>query len=219
MRLHSLDHIFAEIDKLVKAYDINLLLLEDDIFNFNRKRTIDFCKGLIDRWGNRFEIEFPNGIYIPTLDDEVVGWLSRAGVKDVHIAVESGHQYTLTNIVKKGGLTLEKIKKAIDILNKYDIIIRNFFIIGFPGETKEMIRKSLQFAADLNSDWTSIFIASPIHGSDLYRIAHEEGYLDNSKNDKNKLENRHYLRSTLKTKEKDDEKNLSQKEIWKKKYI
>ena len=201
LRLHSLDHIFAEIDKLVKAYDINLLLLEDDIFNFNRKRTIDFCKGLIDRWGNRFEIEFPNGIYIPTLDDEVVGWLSRAGVKDVHIAVESGHQYTLTNIVKKGGLTLEKIKKAIDILNKYDIIIRNFFIIGFPGETKEMIRKSLQFAADLNSDWTSIFIASPIHGSDLYRIAHEEGYLDNSKNDKNKLENRHYLRSTLKTKD------------------
>ena len=67
------------------------------------------------------------------MDDEVVGWLSRAGMKDVHIAVESGHQYTLTNIVKKGGLTLEKIKKAVDVLNKYDSIIRNFFIIGFPG--------------------------------------------------------------------------------------
>ena len=198
LRLHSLEHIFTEIDKLVKAYDINLLLIEDDIFNFNRKRTIEFCKGLIDRWGNRFEIEFPNGIYIPTLDDEVVKWLSRAGLKDVHIAVESGHQYTLTNIVKKGGLTLEKIKKVVDILNKYDIIIRNFFIIGFPGETKEMIKKSLQFAADLNSDWSCIFIATPIHGSDLYKMAHEEGYLGNGKS---KLENQHRLQATIETKD------------------
>ena len=199
LRLHSLEHIFAEIDKLVKDYDINLLLIEDDIFNFNRQRTIEFCKGLIDRWGSRFEIEFPNGIYIPTLDDEVVKWLSRAGVKDVHIAVESGHQYTLTNIVKKGGLTLEKIKEAVNVLNKYDIIIRNFFIIGFPGETKEMIRKSLQFAADLNSDWTCIFIATPIHGSDLHRMAHEEGYLNNGKNSNSKLENTHYLRAGRET--------------------
>ncbi len=199
LRLHSLEHIFAEIDKLVKDYNINLLLIEDDIFNFNRQRTIEFCKGLIDRWGSRFEIEFPNGIYIPTLNDEVVQWLSRAGVKDVHIAVESGHQYTLTNIVKKGGLTLEKIKEAVNVLNKYDIIIRNFFIIGFPGETKEMIRKSLQFAADLNSDWTCIFIATPIHGSDLHRMAHEEGYLNNGKNSNSKLENTHYLRAGIET--------------------
>ena len=198
MRLHSLEHIFSEIDKLVKAYDINLLLIEDDIFNFNRKRTIEFCKGLIDRWGNRFEIEFPNGIYIPTLDDEVVKWLSRAGLKDVHIAVESGHQYTLTNIVKKGGLTLEKVKKVVDVLNKYDIIIRNFFIIGFPGETKEMIKKSLQFAADLNSDWSCIFIATPIHGSDLYKMAQDEGYLGNGKS---KLENQHRLQATIETKD------------------
>jgi len=201
LRLHSLEHIFAEIDKLVKDYDINHLLIEDDIFNFNRKRTIDFCKGLIDRWGTRFEIEFPNGIYIPTLDNEVVKWLHLAGLRDVHIAVESGHQYTLTNIVKKGGLTLEKIKKAIENLNRYDIIIRNFFIIGFPGETKEMIRKSLQFASDLNSDWTCIFVATPIHGSDLYRMAHEEGYLNKTKNGKNKLENRHARRATIETKD------------------
>ena len=199
LRLHSLEHIFAEIDKLVKDYNINLLLIEDDIFNFNRQRTIEFCKRLIDRWGSRFEIEFPNGIYIPALNDEVVQWLSRAGVKDVHIAVESGHQYTLTNIVKKGGLTLEKIKEAVNVLNKYDIIIRNFFIIGFPGETKEMIRKSLQFAADLNSDWTCIFIATPIHGSDLHRMAHEEGYLNNGKNSNSKLENTHYLRAGIET--------------------
>ena len=216
LRLHSLDHIFAEIDKLVKDHNINLLLIEDDIFNFNRKRTMDFCKGIVKRWKNRFEIEFPNGIYIPTLDDELVKWLSRAGMKDVHIAVESGHQYTLTHIIKKGGLTLEKTKEAVAALNKYDIIIRNFFIIGFPGETKEMIKKSLQFAAELNTDWTSIFIATPIHGSDLYRMAHENGYLHESSEEdeccrgsntctrtkvKSKLENRHYLKASLATKD------------------
>ena len=141
LRVHSLDHIFSEIDEAVKNYDVNHILIEDDIFNYNRKRTIEFCKGLIERWGDRFEIEFPNGVYIPTLDDEVVKWLNKAGMKDVQIAVESGNQFTLTNIVKKGGLTLKRIKDAVSILNKYDILIRNFLIIGFPGETNQMIKE------------------------------------------------------------------------------
>ena len=195
LRVHSLDHIFSEIDKAVKNYDVNHILIEDDIFNYNRKRTIEFSKGLIERWGDRFEIEFPNGIYIPTLDNEVVKWLNKAGMKDVHIAVESGNQYTLTNIVKKGGLTLKKIKEAVSTLNKYDILIRNFFIIGFPGETKQMMKESLQFAADLDVDWTAIFIATPIHGSDLYRMAKENGYITEDKG----LGDRHVNQATLET--------------------
>ena len=53
----------------------------------------------------------------------------------------------------------------------------------------------------LDTDWTGIFIASPIDGSDLHRMAVEEGYLDEGEDGKGNSKNNHYLRSTIKTKD------------------
>ena len=178
VRFHSVDRILEEIDVAVKKYDVNNIIIEDDIFTLKKDRTITFCKELIRRYPGRFNVEFPNGVSTKTLDEEVVAWLVEAGMSSIYIAIESGSEYVQNNIIKKR-LKMKGVKNIVEILKKYDVAIRTFFIIGFPGETKAMIQETIDFAENLSADWNSFFIFSPLVGSELYDIAKEKGYLSN----------------------------------------
>ena len=177
-RSHSIDYLIDHIDDLVKKYDVNQLLIEDDMFNISKKRTIEFCKRLVDKYGERFSLEFPNGLACWLLDDEVIKWLKKAGMKTITVAVESGSNYVQWNILKKR-LKLDKIKEVVNLLKENDIHTRGFFIVGFIGETLEQMEETIQFASDLDLDWAEIKILTPLAGSEMYDLAISNGYLDN----------------------------------------
>lgn len=176
IRAHSIDYIMRHIDWLVANFDINHLLIEDDMFNFSSERTIEFCKALSEKYHNRFTIEFPNGLAVWNLTEEVIGHLKKIGLKDITIAVESGNQHVQRYIMKKN-LNLSLIKQKVDLLKKYNIGVRAFYIVGFPGETLEMMRETINFALNLNINWSEIKVLTPLVGSEIYDIAEEKGYL------------------------------------------
>lgn len=178
VRFHSVDRILEEIDIAVEKYGVNNIIIEDDIFTLKKDRTIKICKELIRRYPGRFNIEFPNGVSTKTLDEDVIKWLVKAGMSSIYIAIESGSEFVQNNIIKKR-LKLQDVKKVVEILKKYNVIIRTFFIIGFPGETKAQIQETVKFAENLSADWNSFYIFSPLNGSELYNIAKEKGYLVN----------------------------------------
>lgn len=53
-----------------------------------------------------------------------------------------------------------------------------FFVVGFPGETKEQIRRTFAFARSLDLDYASWHIATPYPGTELEAICRAEGYLE-----------------------------------------
>ena len=69
------------------------------------------------------------------------------------------------------------ILKKVTLLKKYGIGVRAFYIIGFVGETIEMMKETIQFALDLDIDWSEIKVFTPLVGSEMYNIAKEKGYL------------------------------------------
>ena len=176
MRAFSVDRVMRELEDLVGKYDINTLVFEDDLFTYSRKRTIEFCQKVCDRFGDRFVFDFPNGIAVRTLDDEVVYWLAKAGMKQINLAVESGNQYVQDVVIKKR-VKLEWVKPVVDILKKYDVLVRAYFIIGFPGETLDMMRDTKNFAKALKLDWSVFSFATPIVGSELYEKALRDNHL------------------------------------------
>lgn len=176
IRAHSIDYIINHIGWLVDKYDANHLLIEDDMFNFSPDRTIKFCEALFSKYGNRFTIEFPNGLAVSNLSEDVVGHLKKIGMKNVTIAVESGNQYVQEHVLKKN-LNLTTVKEKVRLLKKNDIGIRAFYIIGFVGETLGMMQDTIKFALDLNIDWSEIKVFTPLVGSEMHEIAEKGGYL------------------------------------------
>lgn len=176
IRFHSLDYTMKYLDWMIDKYDVNHILVIDDMFIISPKRTIEFCHQLLERYNNRFTIEFPNGLSVWTLNDEVISNLKEIGMKACTIAIESGNQYVQKHILKKN-LDLSLVKKNIELLKKHDIEVRVYFILGLIGETLEMIQETIDFAISLNIDWAEFKVFTPLVGSEMYDIAQERGFI------------------------------------------
>ena len=74
-------------------------------------------------------------------------------------------------------VNLKRVKPIIEQAHKYDISIHGMFVVGFPGETKEEIMKTLDFPFSAGFDSASFFIVNPLPGSQLYELCKEKGYL------------------------------------------
>jgi radical SAM superfamily enzyme YgiQ (UPF0313 family) len=58
------------------------------------------------------------------------------------------------------------------------IAIHGTFILGLPGETKETIEETIQFATEINPHTIQVSLAAPYPGTFLYKQAVEQGWLD-----------------------------------------
>ena len=58
------------------------------------------------------------------------------------------------------------------------IVIHGTFIIGLPGETKDTIEETIRFACEINPHTVQVSLAAPYPGTELYRQAIENGWLD-----------------------------------------
>ena len=101
--------------------------------------------------------------------------MRKAGCFLIYYGIESGSQRIL-NFIKKG-IKIEQIKRAIRWTRETGIKTLGSFIIGFPNETKEEIKKTIEFPKKLKLDYVQFSIATPYPGTELYRIAKEKRLL------------------------------------------
>jgi len=179
-KVHSVDvsKFLEEVRFLHNEYDINVIAIEDDTFNFNKKRAIEILEG-INKISNKIEVEIPSGFALQLMDEELIATLRDCGVKWQQIAIESANKEILDNVIHKP-LKIEKATEIIDLLQKYDIYVRAFFMLGFPTETKEQMEETIQFMLDNKINWNGIGMLKPISGSDIRGICEDGGYLSTS---------------------------------------
>lgn len=89
------------------------------------------------------------------------------------IAVESGSQETLNKVNK--GLNLKMAQSTITMANQAGLRAPLFFIIGFPCETPDTMRKTIDVAKRLSVDQAHFFIATPFPGTKFYEIVKNTG--------------------------------------------
>ncbi len=170
VRGHSTEYMMEHIGRLVRDYNIDNLLIQDDMFNYSARRAAAFCRALCERYPGRFHLEFPNGLAVWKLSEELVVSLKEAGLRSMTIAVESGSSYVQKHILKKN-LDLDLVKEKIALLKRHAIGIRAFYIVGFVGETLGMMEETVRFAMELDIDWSEIKVFTPLVGSEMYDIA------------------------------------------------
>ena len=99
------------------------------------------------------------------------------GLRLLLVGYESGNQQILFNIKK--GMRVEFARRFTRDCHDLGILVHGTFILGLPGETRETIRETLEFAKEINPHTIQVSLAAPYPGTFLYRQAKENGWLYN----------------------------------------
>jgi anaerobic magnesium-protoporphyrin IX monomethyl ester cyclase len=174
-RYRSPENVIKEMKELKNKYGIEELLMEDDNFTANPKRAEKICDMMIEE-GFKFEWDTPNGIAAFSLNNNLIQKMKDAGCYKINIAVESGNQNTLNNIIKKP-LNLSKIGPIVDFCKSIDLDCGVFLIVGMPGDTLEAMWDNYKFARKIKVFDPFISVATPYPGSEIYNTCKEKGYL------------------------------------------
>tara|TARA_B100002003_G_C13957965_1_gene464175 strand:- start:172 stop:849 length:678 start_codon:yes stop_codon:yes gene_type:complete len=137
----------------------------DDCFTLIKNRVFEIRDEFIKR-KIKIKVAFPNGLRVDMVDPEILKALKDMGTYSIAFGVESGNQDILNKIKK--GTKIEQIIKAFKETKKLGIEIWGFFMIGLPGETKETIMDTINFAIKLNPDIAKFHILKPYPGSEAY---------------------------------------------------
>jgi magnesium-protoporphyrin IX monomethyl ester (oxidative) cyclase len=177
-RARSAENVVAEIEQIVKAYDIRQIDFLDDNIAFNRERLVKICNMLIEK---RLNIEWctPNGVRADALDPQLLALMRKAGCQKILIAPESGVQRIVDGVLKKKQ-SLQCVEDAVGAAHKVGIKVGCFFILGMIGETREDMKQTIQFAyklRHLGAEYFYFSYATPLYGTELYRQAKEGNYL------------------------------------------
>lgn len=177
-RAHSKDYVVSHIEHIVNNYGVEHIHFEDDNLMLDFKRFEDILDSLSAR-EIKFVWDTPNGVRAENLTSDLLRKMKQTGCVDLKIGVESGDQYVLDNIIDKR-LRLEKVVEVARMCQELDINLGAFYIIGFPGERKEQMERTIDFALKLHSDYETqlnVFPVVPYFGTRLYEICQREGYL------------------------------------------
>jgi radical SAM superfamily enzyme YgiQ (UPF0313 family) len=139
-RSNSADRVVDELIHIYTNFKRRDFFFADELFTFNRKRIKEICKRLIEE-----EIDV-NWRIFARVSDVAKGRLDldlmrRAGLRRLFFGVESMNPETLKRINKK--TNPEQIKQAVEIAHGTGIEVWGSLMMGYPWESEEDLRKSL----------------------------------------------------------------------------
>jgi magnesium-protoporphyrin IX monomethyl ester (oxidative) cyclase len=165
LRFRSPENVIQEIKYLVDSFGVKEIHFEDDNLTLNRKHVENICNLLIE---NNLKISWacPNGIRADKVDESLIKLMKKSGCYYFAYGIESANQQILENIKKME--TIEQIAISIEIAHKVGISCQGFFIFGLPGETRETIEKTINFAKRSKLSRAQFLILDVLPGSELW---------------------------------------------------
>ena len=177
-RAHSSQYVLDHIQYLVDKYKVKNIFFEDDNLTLDLKRFEAICDGIIER---KIKIgwETPNGVRADCLNKELLKKMKLSGANSIFVGVESGDQQILDKVICKS-LDLNRVVEFAKNAQEIGLKTGAFYIIGFPGETKVNMQRTVDFALELKRKYDvgmHLFAATPSYGTKLYEECKTKGYL------------------------------------------
>ncbi len=170
-KYRAVENVMEEL-RYVTSLGIKEVFFTDFTFEARRQNTLKLCRQIVKE---NLDISWACSSRANSLDEELLGWMKRAGCHTMLLGVENGDDELLKRYSK--GVTKNQIRKGFALCRKFKIRTLGHFIIGLPGETEETARKSIEFAKEIDCDIASFNIAVPALGTSLRKAALKHGWL------------------------------------------
>jgi radical SAM superfamily enzyme YgiQ (UPF0313 family) len=165
-RSKSVSRIMKELYEINRRNDF--IFFCEDNFTVNVKRTKHVLDAMIQSgMNNAFNFSAQSRVDTLYRNQWLIDLLKRAGFKQIFLGIESIHQQSL-NAMNKRNTTPKMVREVVHLLRSKGISIFGGLIIGFPGETKTMVRQNIQFAKSLNIDFVQFTPITAFPGTEFY---------------------------------------------------
>lgn len=174
-RPRSPENVVGEMKHIINCYPrIKSVSFMDDNFTLQRQRVLDICKLIIKEGLNIYPWDCLSRC--SDMDEELLGFMKKAGCVRIQYGIESGCPHILKNIGKR--IDLKQVKSIIALTKKAGIEAYAFFMIGNPGETEESIRESIRFAFEIKPAYVNWFVTQVYPGTKLAQMQPQDSWVD-----------------------------------------
>ncbi len=170
--------IVDELDILEKQYGITTVVMQDDAFNSDTKAMIEFCEEKIKR-GNNIGWVCLGRADQWISQQEILPLMKKAGLFMALTGVEVESDAQLLKTGK--GVTMEQIKKTINILRAQDIGTVGTVLVGLREDTEAKIKERLRIADEIDPDVFALDYLTPVPNSPDWRYGIQKGWFDPEK--------------------------------------
>ena len=151
--------------------DNTIVYFVDDVFTVRKRRAKEILRGITEQGlGMRWKCEARTD----HLDEEICELMREAGCVRVKLGFESGSDRILKQIQKDE--TKEDMLIGAKMLKDAKVPFTAYFMAGFPGETDDDLKETINFAQDIEADFYSLSVLSPYYGTKMYFDLMDQGF-------------------------------------------
>lgn len=165
----------AVLDEVAWCLDnfpgLRSVFFEDDTLTADRARCLEFCAAILRR-GLRFEWTANSRA---DLAPDLLTRMGRAGCKQLCVGFESADPAALSSMKK--GLSAGRMERFRADAKAAGIKIHGCFIFGFPGDTRESILATIDFAIRLGPDTAQFYPVMVYPGTEAYADYAARGHI------------------------------------------
>jgi len=170
-RARSPKNIVDELEHIERVYHADSFTFYDDTLTLDKGRMFKICDEIRARG---IRIPWDCQTRVDQVTKEILSKMKESNCQQVFFGVESGCQTILDAVNKR--TTVEQNEKAIRMAKEAGLFVSISIILGYPGETPEMLKQTLDFIRRAEPDDVYLCIATPYPGTELRRVVEEKGW-------------------------------------------
>ncbi len=160
IRYREAEQIADEIENIL-ALGFRRINIADDFFTSSKKRVRLLCEEIKRR---NIKFEWAAFARVNSVSHELLEMMMEVGCDTISFGLESGNEEMLERVEKH--MKLDQARKAAKICKEVGMNVFSSFIVGLPGETKETLQETRDFAEELGTEFGYHFLA-PLPGTPI----------------------------------------------------
>ena len=171
MRFWSPEWVAREMRKLADL-GVKTLRISDEMFFLNRKYYTPILEHAVDA---NYGFNMWTYSRIDTVRKDALELFKKGGVNWLALGIEAGNQLVRQE-VSKGSFKEVNIREICKTISDADINIISNYIFGFPEDTLETMKQTLDLALELNTEMANMYPCQALPGSPMYNTALKNGW-------------------------------------------
>ncbi len=153
-RQRSIDNVLREMQAVRARHPDVEFSFQDAVFGLNKAWTLEFCAKLREQlpgvvWGAITRVDL--------CTPELLKAMGEAGCYNILVGLESANEQTL-RAVKKFNVNQQRAHDFVRLAHQHGIEVTASFMIGLPNETREDVRRTVDFAIELAPDYAQFIV-------------------------------------------------------------